>query len=127
MRLILVAVLALGCGAPRLPGAPETGTACAGDEPKCMTAVSVGTCIDRKWTEWPCVDECSNDTTPRCEKMLPTKAGESCAPGSINGGAVACVAADGGPSMAILRCRGGVAAQEECVRCANHGLGFICE
>lgn len=130
IRALVIAVVMVGCGPARLPGAPSPGQACAGDAPVCMTASSVGTCVNSKWAEWSCVDSCSNSTDPRCEEVQPTKAGDECPPDSIDGGAVKCVESDAGMSRTILRCVQGKAAEESCpggCQPATGGIrGFYC-
>lgn len=128
MRALMVVVMMVGCGPARLPGAPEPGSACVPTDPReCITAATIGMCVERKWAEWPCVGACANASDPRCEIVTPKKEGDACPPGSIDGGTVACVAVDGGTSNSVLKCISGVAKAVECVRCADHGLGVTCQ
>ena len=119
LRIALVVVMA-GCGAGRLPGAPDVGATCASQEPECSSRATVAICEGGRWAEYECPSDCSNTQSRRCDWSKVTL-GSEC-PASFGGGALACNAA----GTAALSCRGGVVVETTCPRCNRTDSGFDC-
>ena len=120
MRLVLIAVVMMGCGPARLPGAPEPGKACTDDVPECSSTASISICEGGLWADYDCAGGCSNAQAKRCDWSKAT-AGDEC-PASMDGLAVGCNAA----GTAGIACRGGVIVETACPRCVvREDMGSI--
>jgi hypothetical protein len=120
MRVILLAVVMLGCGPSRLPGPPVVGSACAaGSAGECTTSASVAYCEEGKWAEYACPSECRNAQEPRCNWEL-SGLGDTC-PKSFEGSGFCATA------LRLFVCSEGKYVARECPGgCAREGDVFSC-
>jgi hypothetical protein len=118
--LVVIAVVMVGCGPARLPGAPEVGSACtAGVVAECTTSAEVAYCEDGKWTEYGCPSECRNAQSPRCNWEL-SNLNDAC-PKSLEGSGFCAT------SQRMFRCINGKYAAMECAAgCSREGEAFNC-
>lgn len=119
MRIALVvAVVASGCGTPRLPGAPVAGAACTATQAECVSADAVAYCYGGAWVEVACPGECRNEQSPRCDWSA-VKVGDACIG---NGTGLVC----GSDGNSVMMCADGGVVQRGCDGCTNRGSHFGC-